>query len=280
MDRRRSLRRTGIACTLLVALLVLLPASCGIADGFFYRPDSELHATPATYGLDVEAVSFAAPGGPRLHGWWVPAPAPATGTVVYCHGNHRNLTWHARFVAWLPRRGFNLLVFDYRGYGQSDGSPSRAGTVADTLAAIDFALQRDPERTVLFGHSLGGAVGIVAAAERPAVRAVAVESSFPSYRAAARCSMPALAFLVPWLVSDGFDPEDALPRIPPRPLLVIHGSEDRITPLELGTALHEAAREPKQLRVAHGCAHESPWVAEGRAFEDDLCRFFAAALGR
>ena len=135
-------------------------------------------------------------------------------------------------MSWLPARGFNLLLFDYRGFGRSEGEVTRAGTVADAVAAIDVALERDPKRTVVFGHSLGGAIGIVAAARRPRVRAIAVESTFPSYRAAARCSSSLLSLLVPLLVSTGEDPIAALPHLPPRPLLVIHGTADSITPFE------------------------------------------------
>ena len=182
--RRWWLAIAGVpAATLLCAMLV----GC---DSWFYFPGAEIHGTPETYDLAVEEVTFAAPDGPDLHGWWVPAKGKAQGTIVYCHGNFANLTLHAKFVRWVPARGFNLLVFDYRGYGKSEGVVTRAGTVADAVAAIDLALRRDPKRTVVFGHSLGGAIGIVAASKRPQVRAIVVESTFPSYRAAAKCASP------------------------------------------------------------------------------------------
>ena len=250
----------------------------GLGDGMFYRPDSVVHGTPESYGLKAEVVWFAATGGPRLHGWWTAADGEPLGTVVYCHGNHANLTHHARFVAWLPSRGFNLLVFDYRGYGQSEGTVSRAGTVEDTLAAIDFALDRDPERTVVFGHSLGGAVGIVAAARRPAVRAVVAESTFPSYRDAARGVAPLLKLMVPLLVSEGLDPIRELADIAPRPLLVIHGTDDAITPFELGQTLFAAASEPKQWYAVQGGGHITPWVHLGREFEVLVCDFLTRGL--
>jgi pimeloyl-ACP methyl ester carboxylesterase len=225
----------------------------------------------------VEEVSFAAPDGPRLHGWLARANGKSLGTVVYAHGNHANLTHHARFVAWLPARGYDLLLFDYRGFGKSEGTVSREGTVADTVAAIDFALARDPERTFVFGHSLGGAVSIVAAARRPAVRAIAVESTFPTYRDAARATSRLLGWLAHWFVSSGLDPIDSVTALAPRPLLVIHGTDDRITPLWLGQALFAAAREPSELWILEGGAHESPWVRKGAEFEERLLAFFASA---
>ena len=278
--RERSTPRRWWIPVVGVPAMVLVGASLVGCDGWFYYPNAEIHGTPESYDLAVEEVEFAAPGGPRLHGWWVPAKGAAQGTVVYCHGNFANLTLHARFVNWLPARGFNLLVFDYRGFGRSEGEITRAGTVDDAVAAIDVALQRDPKRTVVFGHSLGGAIGIVAAAKRPQVRAIVVESTFPSYRAAARCSSPLLSFLVPLLVSAGEDPITALPKLPPRPLLVIHGTADSITPFELGQALFDAASEPKTFRVVAGGGHVTPWVAEGERFEQALVEFFGAAISR
>lgn len=254
------------------------PPPAQLGDAMFYRPDAIVHGTPESYGLQIEDVWFAAVDGPRLHGWWAPADGESIGTVVYCHGNHANLTHHARFVAWLPSRGFNLLLFDYRGFGSSEGTVSRAGTVEDTVAAIDFALARDPERTVVFGHSLGGAVGIVAAARRPAVRAVIAESTFPSYRAAARAIAPRLEPLVPLLISAGLDPIDSLPDLAPRPLLVIHGTNDAIVPFELGRALFDAADEPKQWHPVEGGGHVTPWVDLGTAFEELVSGFLALAI--
>ena len=271
-----------VAARVLLAVLVLVILLLGVAacsaDALFYHPDQTVYGTPESLGLSAEEVHFRTLDGPLLHGWWVPATGNAKGTVVYCHGNHRNLTHHARFVAWFPRHGFHLLLFDYRGYGRSEGTPTRAGTVADTMAAIDFALARDPERTVVFGHSLGGAVAIVAVAQRPAVRALVVEATFPSYRAAACAALPILCPLACFLVSDGHDPEDALPRIPPRPLLVIHGTEDDIVPFRLGERLHALAGEPKEFFAFQAGGHMTPWVREGRAFEDRMCRFFENAL--
>lgn len=277
---RRRTRWISIGLPAALSLAALLGSAALVGcDSWFYHPNRHHYASRADLGLQqAEDVHFQDPGGPRLHGWWVPAQGKAQGTVVYMHGNHANLTLHARFVSWLPERGFNLLLFDYRGFGRSDGSPDRAGTVADGIAALDFALARDPDRTFVFGHSLGGAIGIVAAADRPAVRAIAVESTFPTYRAAARCTAPLLAFLVPLLVSSGHDPVDALRRAPPRPLLVIHGRDDDITPVHLAHELFAAAPEPKTLLVVDGCGHGTPWVQEAAVFEERLVDFFRAAL--
>lgn len=267
--RRRAFLLGGLVAGVAVSALALRD----LGDRWFFFPDVDVPVKPQDPGLRIEDVAFAAPGGPALRGWWLRAERSMRGTVVYCHGNHAHRGHHVRFVQWLPRRGFDVLIFDYRGYGDSAGSPTREGLVADTIAAIDLALARDPGRTVVFGHSLGGALGIVAAAERPAVRAVIAESTFATYRAAARASMPALGPLVPWLVSGGHDPVDAVARIAPRPLFVVHGREDRITPLALGEELFAAAREPKSLHLVHRGGHVAAWVTEGAVFEERFCAF-------
>lgn len=273
--RRRRLS-SALRHLLLAVACVFLATGC--ADGWFYRPGGPAVPDASTLGIAAEDLDFAAPDGPALHGWWLPARGEPLGTVVYCHGNKGNVGQHLTWVRWLPARGFNVLLFDYRGYGRSAGEPSRAGTIADAVAALDVALARDPDRVVVYGHSLGGAIGIRAAAERPAVRAVVAEGTFPSYRAVARAQVPLLGVLLQFLVSSGEDPEDVLDRIPPRPLLVVHGSEDGIVPLYLGEALFERAQEPKTLYVAEGSGHRSPLAREGAAFEQRLVDFFTTAL--
>ncbi len=249
-----------------------------VGDGWFYFPNQRVYAAPTDFGVDVEEVSFAAPGGPSLHGWWMKAPGEPKGTVVYCHGNAANVTLHAHYVEWLPKRGFSVLVFDYRGYGRSDGAPTRAGTVADAVAAIDLALARDPDHTVVFGHSLGGAIGVAAAAQRPAVRGVIAESTFSNYREIACSKAPLLAPLVPLFLTDGLDPDDALAALPPAPLLVVHGERDRIVPCAHGQRLFEQAHEPKELWLVPEVGHATPWRSRPEEFERRFESFFASAM--
>jgi len=266
-----------IALGIVLGITVIgLAALSTFADSLFYYPNSTTYAVD--YDVDIEDVTFAAPDGPQLHGWWLPAVGEQRGTVVYCHGNAANVTLHTRNVAWLPKLGYAVFVFDYRGYGKSQGSVTRAGTVADAVAAIDFALKRDPDRTVVFGHSLGGAIGISAAAQRKAVRAVIAESTFPSYRRIAGEAAPLLAPFVPLFVAAGNDPIDVLKDLPPRPLLVIHGEDDPIVPAKLGRELYDAASEPKQLWLVPKATHFSPWHSVPDEFERRIDRFFRDAI--
>lgn len=272
-------RRRAIAA---LAILAVLLFGRGRADAWFFWPDGAervFHA-PGEFGLVAEDCRFGADDGVALHGLMLKATGPRRGFVVFCHGNAANVSLHLADVRWLPRCGFDVLLFDYRGYGHSEGTPTREGLVADACAAIDLALTHEPRRTLVFGHSLGGAIAILAAAERPAVRALVVESSFPRWRDAARAQAPALAWLVPWLVSGGREPIDALPRIAGRPLLIVHGDADHILPLALGEELFRAAAEPKRFHRAHGSGHATPWRKEGAAFEALVTDFFVDALAR
>jgi fermentation-respiration switch protein FrsA (DUF1100 family) len=255
-------------------LVPLLGAGC--VDSLFYRPGPRELSSGA--GSGVADVYFPAQDGTLLHGWWMPAQGKCRGTVVYCHGRSGDIADCRRWVEWMPRRGLQVLLFDYRGYGRSEGRPTRSGTVEDAVAAVDYALRWDPERTVIYGHSLGGAVAIAAAARQQAVRAVLAESTFPTYRSVAAAQVPGLGWLLRWFVSAGEDPVDALPMLPPRPLLVVHGTEDRMVPFELGVELFERAVEPKSFHPVEGNGHRTPWARHGRQFEDVVLAFFDAAI--
>ena len=237
-------------------------------DKFFHHPTRTVYDRPEEHGLEYESVCFDsghAGGDVRLHGWFFPAVGDARGTVVHCHGNAGNITGHYRFVAWLPKRGWNVLCFDYRGYGRSQGRVTREGTLADTHAAIDYVRTRpdvDASRIVLFGQSLGGTVAIVAAAQRDELAGVAVEGAFAAYQQEAHfvCRRTwwlwGVAGLVSrWLVAGGCDAIDYAARLGPIPKLFICGTADHIVDYRHTLALHETAAAPKELWVCDGGGH-------------------------
>ncbi len=254
-------------------------------DGLFYHPSDVQYFHPRDFGLQHEDVFFETSDGLRLHGWWLPSQKDARGTVLHFHGNAANVTNHVAAVAWLPPRGFNVLVWDYRGFGRSEGSVTRAGTVKDGHAALDYVLSRtdvDPQRVFLYGQSLGGAVGLVVAAERKELRAVVAEATFGDYRAIAtlharrrfRLPQPLAGWLAGRLISDGYDPIDTIDQLAPRPLLVIAASADDICYPELSAALYAAAPEPKEYLLVDGAAHYEAVQAGGRVVEDKIIATF------
>ncbi len=236
-----------------------------IGDRLFYHPTQKEYDSPTTYQLRYESVAFKARDGTRLHGWFFPTDGRSRGTVLHLHGNAGNVTGHFVQVAWLPAAGWNVLCFDYRGYGRSQGRVSRAGTIADAHGALDYLLTRpdvDPQRIVAFGQSLGGAVGVVLAAERQEVGGLATDGAFDSYRGIVAWHIrrnPLLLLLAWWLpvtlIGRAFDPRDYVAGISPRPLLVMQGTADRIVPTHMGRQLHAAAGEPKELWLIEDADH-------------------------
>jgi pimeloyl-ACP methyl ester carboxylesterase len=183
----------GAALVFLARALAVLPALLlAGCTGLIFQPLPDHLLTPDRIGLPWRDVAFTTADGVRLHGWFLPASAPRQGSVLLLHGNAENISTHIASVAWLPGAGFDVLLFDYRGYGRSVGSPTLDGLHDDFAAALAtlFALPEvDPRRVVVLGQSLGGALAITGLASSPrrrAVRALVVEGAFTSYRALAQ----------------------------------------------------------------------------------------------
>lgn len=222
-----------------------LPSGC--AEGFFFHPDQRIYSTPAQLGVTVKEVSFG--GAERLHGWWMPAAGTPRATLVQAHGNAANVTNHAPLVAWLPAAGINVLSFDYRGFGRSEGRPTLDGVVADTRAALAEARRQQPGLPlVLLGQSLGGATAARALAEETAgdVKLLVLDSAFASYRGIAReaASGGPLSLIAPLalpsLPPESSDPLAAIAKIQV-PLLLLHGEQDGVIPIRHSELLHAAA---------------------------------------
>ena len=273
-----------------LVILVLFLIGCVRVNQMFYYPDRTVYATPADSGLHFEEVVFLSRDGTELSGWFIPAVGEAQGTILHLHGNAENMTSHFGFVNWLPAAGFNLFVFDYRGYGKSAGSPNRAGVYEDSCSALAYLRSRDDidsGRLLVLGQSLGGALALVVVGDggQQGVRAVVAESSFYSYRSIVRDSigkMPLLSFfkipLAQVLISDELSPADYVSRIAPIPLLLIHGTEDEIIPFRHAELLLERAGEPKTLWRIEGGNHTPAFAAPGSPYRRQLVEFFVAAL--
>ena len=255
-------------------------------DRWFYYPTRHVYGDPDEGGLTYQDVYFLS-GDKRLHGWFFPAKGEAKGTVIHCHGNAGNITGHFPFVEWMPARGWNALVFDYQGYGQSEGRPTRAGTIADANAAIDYARSRDDvdeSRLVLFGQSLGGAIATVVAADRRDLCSVAIEGAFSDYRREAHfvCTRTlflwAIAPLTRLLVGPGFDPIDCVGRITPTPTFFITGTADAVCDYRQTLDLHEAAGEPKSLWVIEGGEHTAALTDTNGEGKHRLDAFFSKCV--
>ena len=219
----------------------------------FYFPTRDEPTTPAAWGLQFESINFQSADGTPLHGWFIPAkdkPAKsAKGTVVFSHGNAGSISYHLGFCAWLAEASYNVIIYDYRGFGKSGGTVGRRGMIDDVKAAFAYAVKRpdiDTTRLVSFGHSLGGAQSITALGETPVkgLRAIVIDGAFASYQAMARIIGGQLGAN---LVTDELAPMDFVKKLAPVPLLVVHGAADEIVPVSQGLQLYEAAAHPKTL---------------------------------
>ncbi len=263
----------------------------GCADRLFYVPDRINYAAQFGRPIPHEEVTILSRDGTRLDGWFLKAQGPARGTVVQLHGNAQNLTSHVHNVDWLPAAGYNVLAFDYRGYGRSEGSADRRGVYEDALAAYDYARTRpdvDPRRMILFGQSLGGANAVALAGREklPGLRAVVAESAFSDYHRIAMEKleqMPlfigyALMPFLPLMVSDELSPEPVVGRIAPVPLLLITGDADLTVPARNSRILFDAAGPPKLLWVLPGGGHTQAFNRFLEQYRDRLLGFFDYAL--
>lgn len=220
------------------------------ADNLFYFPTHDQPCNPATWGFKFEEVGFHSGDGTSLHGWFIPSRvSKAKGTVVFSHGNAGSLGHHLGFVLWFAEAGFNVLAYDYRGFGKSGGKVGRRGMIDDVKAAFAYVSKRrdlDAGRLVSYGHSLGGAQSVTAIGESPVkgLRAVVIDGAFASYRTMARVIGGRLSES---LVSDDLAPKDYVAKISPVPLLVVHGSNDVVVPVSQGRQLFRTAAEPKTM---------------------------------
>ena len=204
--------------------------------------------------LPFEDAWFEADDGTRLHGWYVPHPDPSA-VILFSHGNAGHLADRADLLRLLALEvGAAVMIYDYRGYGRSEGSPNERGILADARAARAWLAQRagiDPRDIVLMGESLGGAVSVDLAAADGA-RALVLESTFTSIPDVAAHHYPWLP--VRWLMRTRLDSDAKIGRYR-GPLLQSHGDADRIVPYALGKRLFEQANEPKRLITLPGYDH-------------------------
>jgi fermentation-respiration switch protein FrsA (DUF1100 family) len=272
---------------LLMRRLLALALGLGLAacTNLAFYPTRQLVLTPDQIGLAYREVDFEAADGVRLHGWFLPARPPRVGSVLFVHGNAENISTHIGAVAWLPAAGFDVLLFDYRGYGRSEGVPSLAGLHLDFEAALDLLLdapESAADKVVVLGQSLGGALAITALADSPKrdrVRALVVEGAFTSYRGLAREKLAgfwltwALQWPLGFTIDDRYRPIEAIAELAPMPVLVIQGEADQIVPPHHGVELFEAAGAPKALWLVEGTGHIQAFTRpEVRAYLLDYLR--------
>jgi uncharacterized protein len=269
--------RIGI---ILLVVAAALAAPSGLLWAFqrrlLYLPAPRTVPPAASVLPGAEEVAFDTADGVRLQGWFVPGSAgPA---VLVCNGNGGNRSLRAPLAAALARMGLHVLLFDYRGYGGNPGRPTEEGLAADARAALDYLTGRpevDPARVVYLGESLGAAVALRLAVERPPA-ALVLRSPFASLAEVGQLHYPLLPVWL--LLRDRYDSAALAGRLA-APLLVLAGGRDRIVPADHSRRLFAAAPQPKRLAVLDGADHNDHALLAGPWLLAELRRFLAGVAG-
>ena len=248
---------------------------------FIFFPDKTIEATPEAAGLPFEDVNFTASDGVALHGWFIPAARPRTPggerpfTIVMFHGNAGNISHRIDWAQlYRDRLGANVFLFDYRGYGRSEGQPSEKGTYLDGEAAVAAIAKRDDvdsARIVLAGHSLGSAVATEVALRMP-LAGLVLESPFTSVADMAKRVLPFLP--IGYLLSTRYDTVTKIAKLA-CPVLVLHGDLDDTIPFEQGIKVYEGAPEPRTFFRIRGAGHNDTYLLGGDPYVQAYVRFFS-----
>jgi alpha-beta hydrolase superfamily lysophospholipase len=259
-----------------------------------YTWRDEYTFTPYEVQVSHEAVSFVTEDGLTLRGWWF--PRPETDRVVVGATGHKGTKPDLLGIgSGLWRAGYNVLLFDYRGCGESDPAPLSVGFYEqrDLRAAIAWSRGRVPgARLGLVGFSMGAALSILAAATDPTIRVVVADSAYATLQgvvanAYGRYRVPSWPFLA---LSDRYNgwrygyrygalrPVAVVGQLAPRPLLIIHGTRDAVTPVAHAHHLYDAAGEPKEVWIAEGAHHCGAYFQDRERYVARVAAFFARGL--
>ena len=226
-----------IVYTVLVVVF-LLTTGC---TSLFFQPQKEHVDNPLAKLFLPEDVFFKTPDGLTLHGWFFKA-RDNRGSMLVLHGNAENLSTHVNSVLWLVQEGFNVFIFDYRGYGKSEGKPTVQGIHIDAEAALETLLNLpgvDKEKIAVLGQSIGGATAIYLVATSPYkrhVKALVIDSVFSDYRLVARektglcCITWPFQYPLSFLVNNDYSPVKWIQKVSPVPILILHGGQDPVAP--------------------------------------------------
>jgi len=251
---------------------------------FFYQPNllyfpdmpsREIEATPGDIGLEFEALTLTTRDDEQLDAWFIPAD-PARGVVLFCHGNAGNISHRLVSIQLFHELGLSVLIFDYRGYGQSTGKPTEKGTYRDADAAWDYLVEQrgiPAEHIILFGRSLGASIAADLATRQSAAGLI-LESGFTSVPDIAAKLYPWLP--VRWFSRYQYDTRKKLANIH-SPVLIAHSREDEIILYANGERLFEAANEPKQFLQLRG-GHNDGFFVSGKDYTQGLDSFLGNVL--
>ncbi|MBX7187712.1 MAG: alpha/beta hydrolase [Vicinamibacteria bacterium] len=264
-----------------IALVALIGATLLLVfleKQLIYYPEPGLDVTPEALGLPFEEVLLDAEPGVKVHAWFIrAAKQPAAATILFSHGNAGNIADRLdRVLRW---RGLDadFLLYDYRGYGRSTGHPDEEGTYLDGRAAYDYLVKSrgvDPKHLILMGESLGCAIAIQLAIERPAGGLV-IEAPFASIAHMANAIYPFLPLGL--FIRTRYLNIEKVPRLR-MPVLVVQGTEDEVIPVEQGKMVFDATPPPRRYLAIDGAHHNDVYVIGAERYRAALSDFIASSL--
>jgi len=235
--------------------------SLSACTNLFFQPIKQHLATPEQYNIEYEDVTFKGESGLNLHGWWFPASEASKAIVLFLHGNGENISTHSGLVHWLTRHQYDVFIFDYRGYGKSEGYAHIEGAIADIKTAREYVNSRRlaDQKLFVIGHSLGASLGVVnLAVNAGAVDGIILVSPFSEYRKITRETMSKswLTWAFQWPVSltinDDYNPIDFITQLPDVPKLFMYSEEDTVIKPEHVLRLYNRANAPKSIERSWG----------------------------
>jgi fermentation-respiration switch protein FrsA (DUF1100 family) len=241
-----------------------------LQPGMIFIPYQTLDQSPRDWGLEYEDVFIHTSDAIKLHGWYIPHK-DSKRTLLFFHGNAGNISHRGESIKIFHRLGFNVLIFDYRGYGKSEGQPSETGLYEDAHSAWNYLLSKkelQPDNIIIFGRSLGGAVAVKLATEvQP--DALILESVFSSAADMAKSLYPGLYHLL--VLRFDFDNKAMIKQVH-SPLLLMHSPDDEIIPFKQGKKVFLAANQPKKMIILQG-NHNNGFLQSQPDYEHHLKRF-------
>jgi dipeptidyl aminopeptidase/acylaminoacyl peptidase len=263
----------SMAFLLAAVVLIIGAISQHGASQLIRRRVPDTPSDPAQYGLTYEEVTFPSRDGLTLRGWFIPAPE-ARGTVVFCHGHAGSMDPDVKYTPAFHERGYNVLMFDFRGHGRSEGQHVSMGYYErqDLLGAVDYLQSRGIDQVGVLGFSMGGAVAMATAPHSEAIRAAVSDGGFARLLDAIAAGvreqglpgfLASLAgHLIMWLMGlrlscslSGADPIRWVDKIAPRALFIIHGALDPFVAVEEARELYAVAGEPKEIWIVPEARH-------------------------
>jgi fermentation-respiration switch protein FrsA (DUF1100 family) len=242
-----------------------------IENFFVFFPQRAFDFAPESFGLAYEDSYFTTEDGKKLHGWFFPGEK-AQPAILHFHGNAGNISHRLDLVQPFLRKGLSVFLFDYRGFGKSEGRPSEKGLYRDGMAAYDYLVQKKgilPSNIVLHGHSVGAAVAIEVALRR-SVRSVILESAFTSTKDMAK-TIPIFFLLAPFLPAN-YNNVEKVDRLRISKLF-IHGESDEIVPFSMGQKLFKAAADPKFFYPVKDAGHNDVFIVGGEKYFEIFAEF-------